>query len=695
MTFIFLENLNPSEYLESVASRHLKTARVLVGILMFLLLLFLGFSQKPWARQQPSEKGEEGIIQAAGQGPSSASAPAAVKHRISQWFYYAAAVNAMLCALLVLAAGWWAKPVADLDVDTGGSLIVDAKAWWDSDWWFWLIITIVALLAIGLRWQLAHGSLSREEAQILKPLIAKYQPAQGAGGSTEQPGKGEFQRGSPYHAFWSAPEAVNYLGFGVLSRFFLTAWQALGDRQLYEFSELVMRFPSLLAGVLSVFLTGVLLRNWGFAWPGIFTAFFLAIHPWHIRYSVDARGFSLATFFALLGVYFLTHALRRGSWGYWLFWALAQMLMLWILPYMFSVYLTFLAFAGVGIFYYHSGNFAFKRLLGRFLAVSLFVVMFFIQFIIPWYLQIKDWNGLIELSSGSLTSLEFINQLWCNLSVGFPSRLIEQSADFSSVKELMGTLPLPFLLLFWIVLYLVVPVLTLSGAIRLSMANSTGGLAVLPLFFATPLLLLQAYYKPYFSEASLLLALPALGMCIFLGATTLFSGRRGLSPATSYAQYIAMSTICLGFLLISFPQMRLLQRHPYMPLRNVAAHLHLNDLADSTTDSSAQHGVIRAGCGKGGQILSVYDPFVSYFETLDELRKLSSEAQKSNKTLYVFYGFKSVNELLFPEIFSYLNQGGYFKPVAEFQGIEPSFSYTVLSYTGKSFPESAASSPGT
>ena len=43
-------------------------------------------------------------------------------------------------------------------------------------------------------------------------------------------------------------------------------------------------------------------------------AWFLALSPWHLRYAVEARGYSSMILFVLLGLVFLVKALERGSW---------------------------------------------------------------------------------------------------------------------------------------------------------------------------------------------------------------------------------------------------------------------------------------------------------------------------------------------------------------------------------------------
>ena len=54
----------------------------------------------------------------------------------------------------------------------------------------------------------------------------------------------------------------------------------------------------------------------------------MAIHPWHVRYSSEARGYTMLIFFLLAGIYFLISALEDGRWRWWLLFALFEFLSL-------------------------------------------------------------------------------------------------------------------------------------------------------------------------------------------------------------------------------------------------------------------------------------------------------------------------------------------------------------------------------
>ena len=127
-------------------------------------------------------------------------------------------------------------------------------------------------------------------------------------------------------------------------------------------NEFVLRLPGFVASLASVALLGFLMRLWGFPWTGVGAAFLLAMHPWHVRYGIEARGYTFVVLLTISGMGILTVAeghvcrskleacatarLRRirrqaGSLSYgpmWLWWAfgLNQALIVW--SHLFSVW---------------------------------------------------------------------------------------------------------------------------------------------------------------------------------------------------------------------------------------------------------------------------------------------------------------------------------------------------------------------
>ena len=85
-------------------------------------------------------------------------------------------------------------------------------------------------------------------------------------------------------------------------------------------SEYALRFPSALAGLLAL----PLILVWGrrlFALDvGLLAALLLAVNPYHLWYSQEAKMYALLVVVVMLALWAFAQALRRGGWWRWLIW---------------------------------------------------------------------------------------------------------------------------------------------------------------------------------------------------------------------------------------------------------------------------------------------------------------------------------------------------------------------------------------
>ena len=104
----------------------------------------------------------------------------------------------------------------------------------------------------------------------------------------------------------------------LLTRLFL----ALGGRVLF------LRLPAALWATLTIplvyALAGRLLNGAAGRGAGLLAALLLALAPFYVRYGQEARMYTMLTFLALLSLYLFVRAVRAGTWGWWLAFALAS-----------------------------------------------------------------------------------------------------------------------------------------------------------------------------------------------------------------------------------------------------------------------------------------------------------------------------------------------------------------------------------
>ena len=84
---------------------------------------------------------------------------------------------------------------------------------------------------------------------------------------------------------------TNHIFQSILSRSIHSAWRTIARPTGLQLSEAAARLPSYVSGILLVGVVALLAARFGLAWEGALAAWLVAIHPWHLRFTTDARGY--------------------------------------------------------------------------------------------------------------------------------------------------------------------------------------------------------------------------------------------------------------------------------------------------------------------------------------------------------------------------------------------------------------------
>ncbi len=139
-----------------------------------------------------------------------------------------------------------------------------------------------------------------------------------------------FRRVTWADTLWGNRIGNNHALHSLLARVGYDLWHWRSGAPDGTLKEWPLRLPALLGGLLSlaaVASLGKILTGDGRA--GLLAGAILAIHPWHLRYSTEARGYGLAFAFGALTVLCLALAMRRHQWRWWLGFGAAQAATLW------------------------------------------------------------------------------------------------------------------------------------------------------------------------------------------------------------------------------------------------------------------------------------------------------------------------------------------------------------------------------
>jgi hypothetical protein len=616
---------------EDVRAR--KRARRALGLAVLGLAVLLLALPKPWSLAS---------------GPGFASPDGRpLFDTVAAAAWWVSALNALLCLGLLATVPLWVRPLGRPE----GSPLPRP----DRRTWIWL--ALAALLALGLRLPLASGSLWWDEGWAVRRVVVGV-----AAPDPADPSRVVVERPPWSRPFWDYRKPTNHVVNSVLGRLSVDAWRAVSGAEPWEFDELAFRLPSLVAAVATVVLLGVLLVRFGLPRVGVASAFLLAIHPWHIRYGVEARAYSLVLLLSVLGALALTDALRSGRWRHFLAYGGSQLLLLWVQPA--GIYLT-LGLGSAGALGLLTAPYAGRvRVAGlvRLAVVNLLAAMAFLQVMAPNVAQSLTWDDVHQPE----TQIEAhtVLDLWSRLTTGIPLYRVPEADPpeaYPALEDLAGGVGSA-------VVIFVFPVLALLGLARL-LARPEARWAIVGLLAGVVLALLitwarHFYYYHRFVIYGLALVVPALCAGVDGIALALARGRHRGRVAAG-----ALVVGLVAYQVMVAPRTAVLLTRPLAPMRDVALWLRARAGDDPAS-------VRRVGIGLGGEMLRIYDPWLHHVETEAGLREEMAAA--GDRPLFVVYGYEGTNRPRHPGIFRRLDDPTAFAEAARFLGTEPHLRYQIL-----------------
>lgn len=287
---------------------------------------------------------------------------------------------------LVLLAGsrWWLRGAAGgvqvqmPPAETGGLRPVV----------FWGVLGAILAGSAALRWQRMDLSLWGDEAWAFQEnILGDWKPAAKGG---DMQGEIAFEPATWTQTLFSDKFGGNHYLFSVLERLCVTAWRGATGAPDWDFCEQAIRVVPFAAGLASLAALALWLRRMGWSATGLIAAGALSLHPWHLRYSSEGRGYSLMLLFLVLTLWALTVALQRGRLRWWLVFALCQFLCL--ISWKGSVYALGPVNAGLALWLFlrRGRDAAALPALRRLIAAGLMGCIFLLPLTAAQQMQIRD-----------------------------------------------------------------------------------------------------------------------------------------------------------------------------------------------------------------------------------------------------------------------------------------------------------------
>jgi hypothetical protein len=236
--------------------------------------------------------------------------PAHLDDYIAFGLWIGAAIGAAVSTILAVTSFLWARPPTSNTVEIGGGDGFPARR-------FWLILGVIVIVAGAIRAPRLDHPLWGDEAWAYSDLIGgKY--------TQHEDGSLGFKRHPWKLTTFKDKGGNNQYLFTLAARHCNDLWQKATGAPTHAFNEAALRIPALVAGLLSLVAAALLLRRLGFSAAGLALAVLLCINPWHIRYSTEARGYTMLVLFLILALYFVTRALASDRRRWWICFALAE-----------------------------------------------------------------------------------------------------------------------------------------------------------------------------------------------------------------------------------------------------------------------------------------------------------------------------------------------------------------------------------
>lgn len=454
-------------------------------------------------------------------------------------------------------------------------------------------------------------------------------------------------------ATWSYLSPNNHCTFSLLSKASHTLlYRSQNSRDALYFSEIAMRMPSFIAGLLALFLVYQLMSELGFPRAGIIAAALLSLHPWFVRYSTEARGYGLLFVLWPLALLMLLRGLRTGEWRWWIAFGLCQWFLLstWMLQIHWVLAMNM---AAVGCLWGRRDD-PHRVLFRRWLFGCLIGVLLTLPTLLPAVPQIlawmqgeramanePPWRWCIEAATWLLTGqgwhtpqpispycigrdLEWpVHALKLVFEFGLPAVfIIGGSFVFTRVSKLHR----------WVFVAMLLPFMTVV------LQAVKGGNLLLP-WYASPLL-------------------PAFVMLMSLGidrSATILSGH--------WQWFAAMCFVVVPGAIWSH-ECSLLRSHDFEPIlaatrmtRDVLNPKLINPKRDPIT---VQFCLPRQG----------YDPACVIIKQSGELEALISQARQDHRALFIHLGDVPMARLRWPEIMTLVDDKNLFESLAVLYGME-------------------------
>lgn len=528
----------------------------------------------------------------------------------------------------------------------------------------WLVVTLLLAMMGGaaLRAPRLGLSLYNDECHVFRAQLCGSVPKAHLGNAEK------FRQLKWISTLYENRGGNNAMPFSILARSSYEIWRKISGAKAGVVNETALRLPVMICGVLAIGALGWL--GWRLNGPatGAAAALLAALHPWHMRYSAEARPHGLLLVILPLLFLALHRAWGSGRWRDWLVFGLLEYLTVacFMAAVHFMIALNAFIFAGALIPAFRAGRGLFRQRISwpllvpatvaGVLAAALFLTVNF-----PLYVQLAK----VLTDPGFFHSPHPFDAAWFRdvgsfLSLGMPvarptpSAVQPSLASLWEMPGLTGILPAAGLS--------GLAVLLAAGLWRLCSRPGTGRMLCLANLGGAALTLLYCQAKGLmFLKWYTLFLLPGILLAAAAGLAALSGGRRPWG-----------GLLVLPLVLCWLPALSHYRRHSREDLRGVL------EAARGTPYPEALKNSRNSLFAVSWSESPVYEPSAATLRTGAELDSLIRTARAEKRELFVEFGFRNQARENAPEVVARLENPQLFEEAGIFPGLDEEESFHYL-----------------
>jgi len=607
-------------------------AASLCGVVAAGILLFLLLADKPWAVELPADKRLK------------------VHHFVAIYEWWAAAINLVLVVLLGATARWWLR-----------SRRLPETRWLpegETPRWFWpLVIAAMTLTTFWGIQRLPQSLWDDEDSSLHRAVLGQYR--------RDENGDLKLKATTWKIALWNYWKPANHQLQTILSKASLQTWRAFAQPKGLQFTEPVVRLPCLIAGILSVGSIALLLKRVGFARAGVLAAFVLAVHPWHVRYAIELRGYIFTLLFGPLMIYCLIQAIDSSRWRWWIGFAASEFALLYAYPG--CLYMVVIAnlCGAIALLLRHPTAAERVRYSPRLIVASLVALMVYLQLMLPCIPQLLEYFKT-ERALGEL-GWRWHRNMGAHLLVGIPWNNSDlPHAGYHELQWTADAHPVLFPLMVSTTIAILV-----AGAVRTGFRHPAGWIVLLVLLLPGPMVyLISRARNHYLYEWYLFFSLSGLVAFFAVGLDWVAEIARAINR---YTPPLVAGLVVIAFFAATQPQRQWLVSHSLQPMReSVLLTRPVLDPYDPRQQSIMTASLTGVPWS--------YDPNIIVLSSVEQLISNLEEADRSGKTLYVNFANAWTAAASRPALYALIEDDRFFEKIASIQGFDPTLTAFVRRY---------------